>query len=349
MSEYLKVIEDYISRENSDYALMIDGKWGIGKTYFYRETVVPYLLKKGKKPIYISLNGINSVEEISKQIYIETTLYQNEIVKKFGESKVAKYGKQIFKIAHFSAVSVGLLDGSDIKPISCEELLSIGSDITICFDDLERCDLDIVQILGYINNLVEHMQVKTIVICNEDEIKDIKKENNIELKMITAILSTKQEIDKEAINKVVNELFANVKQYDLIKEKVIGKTLNYEPELSTIIDQIVSEYNKKGKSNIYYDFLRVNIVDVIEVFMKSEKSNLRILKHSISDFERIFNIINENLRESDYKSVLIKQYFISALISGTEIRLGSLTKDFLCNHESTELKTSLLSFYKNKD
>ena len=53
------------------------------------------------------------------------------------------------------------------------------------FDDLERASLDINEILGYINNFVEHDNIKVIIIANENEIEDKLNEKNLELKMLT--------------------------------------------------------------------------------------------------------------------------------------------------------------------
>ena len=45
---------------NTDYALLIDGKWGSGKTYYVKNILIPLIEKDKKyKPIYISLNGLN--------------------------------------------------------------------------------------------------------------------------------------------------------------------------------------------------------------------------------------------------------------------------------------------------
>ncbi|HDR8221470.1 TPA: hypothetical protein QC102_006086, partial [Bacillus cereus] len=118
----------------------------------------------------------------------------------------------------------------------------------LCFDDLERCKIEITEILGYINNFVEHDDFKTIIIGNEKEIKDINIEQNKELKMLTAInsLEAQQELNKENILKQLSSLFTEQKSYDVIKEKIIGKTLFYVPDISAVIDDIIAEYNRSN-------------------------------------------------------------------------------------------------------
>lgn len=69
--------------------------------------------------------------------------------------------------------------------INYENLLNF-TDTVLCFDDLERANCDIADILGYINNFVEHDGVKVIIIGNEDEISARLNTQNIEMKMITS-------------------------------------------------------------------------------------------------------------------------------------------------------------------
>ena len=56
--ELTKRLDCYLKKENPDYAIMITGKWGTGKTYFIKD----YIKKTNKKAvnnrfIYLSLYG----------------------------------------------------------------------------------------------------------------------------------------------------------------------------------------------------------------------------------------------------------------------------------------------------
>lgn len=67
-----------------NYAVMIDGEWGCGKTHFIKECLCSELEKhekekaknqkgyKQKGIIYLSLYGVKSLEEVSKQIFMES-------------------------------------------------------------------------------------------------------------------------------------------------------------------------------------------------------------------------------------------------------------------------------------
>ena len=87
MEELIECICDYVKKPYTDYAVMINGEWGSGKTYFWNNKLRSRLesLKvngKNYKTIYMSLYGINSLEEISKKIFIETNPMINKTLKK---------------------------------------------------------------------------------------------------------------------------------------------------------------------------------------------------------------------------------------------------------------------------
>ena len=78
MDELVDSILDYIRSDYTDYAIMINGEWGSGKTYFWNHKIksqIDNMTINGKRfqTIYMSLYGISNLEEISKKIFIETT------------------------------------------------------------------------------------------------------------------------------------------------------------------------------------------------------------------------------------------------------------------------------------
>jgi ABC-type polar amino acid transport system ATPase subunit len=70
----VEIIKEFICKPKKDRALLINGEWGSGKTFFIMNQLK---LKKIEK-IYLSLKGINSVEEIAdniiKQIIFKTSM-----------------------------------------------------------------------------------------------------------------------------------------------------------------------------------------------------------------------------------------------------------------------------------
>ncbi len=82
-SEIVNFIKKYVNKSSYNYAILLDGSWGCGKTFFIKETLIPALKDNeenktdhddciGRKVIYVSLYGITKKEEITKKIWIES-------------------------------------------------------------------------------------------------------------------------------------------------------------------------------------------------------------------------------------------------------------------------------------
>ena len=82
------IIIEYLSKQ-TDYAVQIVGSWGYGKTYHYRNNLKKLISNtsvhsdnsKHYKPIYISLFGLKSIEDIATKIVLE--FYQTKIFKDY--------------------------------------------------------------------------------------------------------------------------------------------------------------------------------------------------------------------------------------------------------------------------
>lgn len=170
------------------YAVMLDGAWGIGKTFLLKAFLRP-LRGDDFKVVYVSLYGISSVDQIDDAIFRATfPLLDNRATRLAG--RLAKTAAKFFRVE------------PDLKPA---DFLQRGYADVYVFDDLERCALPVNQVLGYINELVEHEGRKVILVANEAEIQS-------------------------------GEAYAR------IREKLIGKTLEiqsaFEEALSAFLDAV---------------------------------------------------------------------------------------------------------------
>lgn len=67
-----KQIEAYIDTDNPNYALLLRGAWGCGKTYFAENELQKNKELKGKAVFfYYSLNGAPDTVNVINSIYIE--------------------------------------------------------------------------------------------------------------------------------------------------------------------------------------------------------------------------------------------------------------------------------------
>ena len=162
--EIESVIAEYLKNPKAEYAVMIDGDWGSGKTYFLTHSLIKIMKNidngkdKPRKYAYISLYGAKSIEEVSKEIVFQC--FGNENKKRVKTANTVMETASNILTASLGVVNIDL---SKIK----ETLAKIDiNNWIICFDDLERCCLPINEILGYMNRLVEHNKCKVIVLAN---------------------------------------------------------------------------------------------------------------------------------------------------------------------------------------
>lgn len=305
-------LDCYIATSTSKYAVMVSGEWGCGKTYMLKNIYLPELdqkyitdNKKNKKPIYITLNGINDIGEIKNKMFIE--LSNNNVLKKASpiinlialaaEAKIKGIGKTIKK-----GYSVLLKDMVEIK------------NSIVFFDDLERCKIEITEILGFINDLVENYDAKVIIIADEDKINKKNTHKNIEQKYLVALKlleNTKTEkeknIDFKNKMKIVKEdIFDTDENYKFIKEKTIFKTYSIKNDINLII----SNFKKNMIKNEYL----TKIVDdkknwLIEKMNEFEHNNIRTLQFVFESFNRLGQTILDvdfKTNEKSRKKILVE-------------------------------------------
>ena len=320
-----------------------------GKTHFWNNKIrkkIESMQLNGKRytTIYMSLYGISNLEEISKKIFIETTQLMDKNLRKFmdanGQTTIPEYAKTGIDMANF----FGVTQNGD--KVDYGEFFST-DDKVLCFDDLERANVDVIDILGYINNFVEHDHIKTIIICNEKELSTKLKSSNLEMKtFIATYLLDKQDelnnIDKPLVEKIqekIEHVFDKANDYERIKEKLIGETFEYAPKFDYIINGILMRYENDSD---LIRFLRENTRLIISTFERSGTRNLRILKHSLNDFKKIYEMVNKNYPNTSYR--VIQTMLIFTIAVSFEIKAGKITKDKFINiNDNEEYKAILVS------
>lgn len=184
--DVIKKVLTYVEDERYCQAVLIDGEWGVGKTFFVKEKLLMKMKEAlpQKRIYYISLYGISSSEQIMDEIY--SSMVEEIIDEKLGEKngrvveRSIAFTSKLFAagMKHFNIDTKDLPQLSDIKKLK---------DAIIIFDDLERCELEINQTLGIINNLVEHNEIKVILVANQNEIGKINFSRGLSHKYQVAI------------------------------------------------------------------------------------------------------------------------------------------------------------------
>ncbi len=319
----------------------------LGKTHFWNNKIrkkIESLELNGKRytTIYMSLYGISNLEEISKKIFIETTQLMDKNLRRFmdanGQTSIPEYAKTGIDMANF----FGVTQNGD--RVDYGEFFST-DDKVLCFDDLERANVDVIDILGYINNFVEHDHIKTIIICNEKELSTKLKSSNLEMKtfIATYLLDKQDELNKsdkpmvEKIQDKIEHVFDKANDYERIKEKLIGETFEYAPKFDYIINGILMRYENNAD---LIRFLRENTGLIISTFNKSGTRNLRILKHALNDFKKIYEMVNKSYPNTNHR--VMQTMLIFTIAISFEIKAGKITKDKFINIKDNEEYKSIL-------
>ena len=290
----------------------------------------------------MSLYGISNLEDISKKIFIETTQLMDKNLRRYMEANeqttIPEYAKTGIDMANFFGVT------QSGNKVDYAEFFST-DDKVLCFDDLERANVDVIDILGYINNFVEHDHIKTIIICNEKELSTKLKSSNLEMKtFIATYLLDKQnelnDVDKpivEKIQKKIENVFDKANDYERIKEKLIGETFEYVPKFDYIINGILMRYENNTE---LIRFLRENTGFIISTFKRSGTKNLRILKHALNDFKKIYEMVKKSYPNTSNK--VMQTMLIFTIAISFEIKAGKVTKDKFMNIKDNEEYKSIL-------
>lgn len=282
-----QVFDEYLKTSNTNYAILINGSWGSGKTYLWKNELAKMTENKGFKTIYLSLNGISKIEQLEYQLFLKLIPYLGK-----AENKMVKNATTLVTnlLNGFSKVFMKMGLNEVLKDVRIDGLNF--SQYVIAFDDLERCQIPIKEVLGFINNYVEHKSLKTIVMADE-------------MNMVSAI-------EKDP------------KGYDNIKEKVIGRILSYEPDLQTILPVIIKTYDTVNAS--YFQFLCKHSSYILNLLTEYKEQNLRV----VSFYFDILEKLEPSIKNTDEK--FVSEIIICTLTICLEFKKGKLvtsdSKDF---------------------
>ncbi|MBM7558161.1 P-loop NTPase fold protein [Halanaerobacter jeridensis] len=341
MLKVKKAVLDYLEREETDYAILINGEWGSGKTYYWKNNLQTEINDEGYESIYVSLYGVTSLSEIGRKIFLSKM--EDGLLSKLsgklddiGGEKINKLKEKGFEL---TKTLINVSDnkfGTNFKEeADLENLVDLEKSV-LGFDDLERCNLPVEEIMGYINNFVEHDMIKTIIIANENEIYNPSLKQNVSSKIDIAKYFFKSEKTIEEnideFDSKIKRIFSEYSHYKKIKEKLIGKTIEFsltKEYCNEVIDNLISKFldsekNSKVEENInkkYNSFLESKKDIIIDTLYRSDK-NIRSLKHGLADFKKIYSYLYEN----DLFDEIDDNLLIFTLAVSFEIRSGLYSK-----------------------
>lgn len=309
-SDIIKYVKDYMEHDNLKGAIMLTGPWGIGKSFFIQNTLVPEINKK-YKCVIVSLYGLEDVSEISKSVYFEL----RPIVKpKDSELKAAGavIAKTIFRgITGHYGIDLKASD-SDMKNLY--DSINLKNKLII-LEDLERCKIELIDLLGYVYSLVDQDGVKVLLVSNEDEILEYEEVEEKQRNNSPGQLIVNSNIVRRATQKTI--------EYLRVKEKTVCDTIKYEGDRISAIRSIIDSYD----NSLLKSFTDDKDINIIMSIMDSCKSyNLRSFNYACQKITSIFSELPGELH-NEYD--LIKTIYYGSIIyvlkskSGKNLSWGS--------------------------
>lgn len=299
MEKLNEIIGDYLQAKDTDYALMINGEWGCGKTFYlnhdFKEFVTaqkcpnkPDGLGQAKKnltevvdgdqrdyfyaPAFVSLYGISSPEDFQYRVFLGVNTWANN--------------KLVGLMANIGSKAASLF-GINLEKRDTDNLTVISNNTILVFDDLERISSDkinVKEVLGLINEYSEHKHYKVIIVCNEN-VYDGKIEG----------------IERD-------------KDYWRYKEKTIRYTYQFEADMPSVFDTLCDTYdNEKFK-----EYLAKMKQLILTLFSLGGNKNLRTMKFYLDSMSKIY----DSVPDVKYKDTILRTLCVSTLIYATQYKDG---------------------------
>ena len=141
----------------------------------------------------------------------------------------------------------------------------------IVLEDIERTQIDIIELLGYINNMCENDGVKVLLVTNESE-----------------LLTTYEKTDDKG--KTTKYYTDRALAYKRAKEKTIGDTIYYFCDYENTIQQII------GSFGVFLQKYRTPecAEDIRDIFILMTSHNLRAFIYCCQKIKEIFMFIENN-------------------------------------------------------
>lgn len=282
----------YLTKDKTHSAIMLTGSWGTGKSYYIQNVLVPFLKEgHGKECVTVSLYGLKSISEVSKNIYLEL---RAKALSAKGEAATA--GKLIAKtIAKGVVGRLGIdlsVDSSTMQELY--ESVDLSNKLVI-LEDVERSQIGIFELLGYVNSLVEQDGVKVLLVANEDE---ILKNHSCEETELSAF--EQGWLDDEQKPRSAKRMSEDAQKYLSVKEKTVSDTVQFTGEYTSAILQIIDSFDNSMLKKFANDASARTILNLMDTY---KHHNLRSLIFACQKSVDIMESLNAPYGEDFVESI----------------------------------------------
>lgn len=267
---YIK--DNYINSQMSpQFAVLVKGDWGCGKTFLVKKILNETYGKKYKdNVIWISVYGLSSIQQLKQKLLKKIHPILTNKVTQFVFNTLKTGIKTSTKIdlnndeegdLFFDLTIPDYETEKDGAKIKIKKLLII--------DDIERCSIPITEIFGFFSEDILENNLRAIFISNDEKIKD------------------SDDFDS----------------YKSIKEKIIGMEFNVEPDITDAVKSFIKELRLEHNEELLTK-KSVNVLSTLKF------KNLRSIRQAFVHISQIYEIIGKTDIDKDYISNVIEFFLV---------------------------------------
>ena len=312
MENLEEVIKEFVQRPNKEMSLMIDGKWGVGKTYFLKSLNLKEFKKN--KIVFVSLKGVRDLSEIKRKVF---TAFWG-LGKKFDFFSKALNG--VTSIATKGIINISFRELGDV----CFDWEKF-KNVILVFDDFERISFNNISyhdVLFEIHSMfVEDKNASVIIVANEEEIL-------------------------KNINNNTNEKDFNQSCYFNAKEKTVERTTKFERALNSFLSEYIN--TRYAYLGIEERNWLLKSKELSQIIQQTNNTNLRKYNRFFDIFIRIneevkkINNVNKNYKDRFLREVLL---CLSRPLLNNDYKKEPTLEDLYFNRNVTIAMFPSISFF----
>ncbi len=307
--DIIEELKNYCDIDNPVGALMLSGEWGCGKTYLINSKFIPSVKDKYVF-VCVSLFGIDSLDALRVEVKKKWLEKASEL-NKLNSTKVSKVTDSYKKIfgtikdilpeswQKKGEVVSSIMDLVNFIPISNK---IFEKKVILVFDDLERTNISSTDLLGCINDYCENQSFNTIIVANEEKIKDSSDNElsyrEIKEKIVQRVIPFVPDYG-EVVSNSIESMSCGIEYKELLRKnkKLLVRILSGDFNDSIIIEQYKAENykpdgNKKREENQKEE-------ENLRNLLVQRPHNIRSFKCAIQDFERAYNkLVKAGIQDS---------------------------------------------------
>ena len=325
--------------DDANNVIALSGRWGTGKSYLWDSVMQSNSDENVKNALYVSLFGIKDISQL------KIKLVQSAMSSSDGKGKAKKRVLEAWQWAQKGLKFLNLKNSPSLDELALMAVPKLLHETFIVIDDIERKhrDLDVRQIMGFIDEYTKIHKARFLLILNSDELEDKEAWETLREKTIDhelALETTRDEAFDIAIRNYPSPYSVAIKNaartcsitnIRIIQKiiRVVNRLLCSHPSLKDeVLGRVIPSTVLLGA--IHYkgmqdgpDFDYLNRFNSTLYFMEKHKKQNENQEETERDKleSKWAVIISElNIRETDDYEIAVVDFLKSGLLDATKIR-----------------------------